>query len=192
MAEGGDIGEFADFFDDENDEGCTACIEARAARIPEQNYVVTPHDGGGWHVWNAALLRLLRKFGASDVTPTWRGGERTVTTDAAGVEHATVSMSWLDIGEELTTLMSCMYEAQVVVPFDWMSWRPQSRFAHGIDADAVVSVGEAVRLITTISRSDRFSEGEFGGAFSDGTLPRLLDIVRRWHTEVARRRRQDD
>lgn len=63
MAEDGDIGEFADFSEDDDETECTPCAVIRAARIPDQTYVVTPHDGGGWQVWCAALLRLLRKVG---------------------------------------------------------------------------------------------------------------------------------
>jgi len=108
---------------------------------------------------------------ASDVMPTWRGGERIVITDADGIEHNTISMPQLEIGRELTTLMSCIYEAQLVMPFDWISWRLQSQFAYGIDPEAAISVGDAVRLLTTICRSCRFNEGAFGRAFTDAPCP---------------------
>ena len=64
-------------------------------------------------------------------------------------------------------------------PFDWQAWiqRPENR---GLldDPSGVARLDEAdlQRLLTTIIRSDRFSEGSLAGAFERG---HILAIVRR-------------
>ena len=43
---------------------CAVCTAIRARGGREQNFIVTPLDGGGWQAWNAALLRLFQRIGS--------------------------------------------------------------------------------------------------------------------------------
>jgi len=43
--------------------------------------------------------------------------------------------------------------------------------------DPSSSADDAVRAVTAIVRSDRFSEGSFASHLEDGTLPALLEVV---------------
>ena len=42
---------------------CSTCRQLRFEGADEHCFVVSPGDGGGWEMWSAALLRLLRRIG---------------------------------------------------------------------------------------------------------------------------------
>ena len=103
----------------------------------------------------------------------WAGGER----DARGV----IQMPYVDFSPEGGRFIDEMYAHEWVYSFDWMAWaatpeaqaliRDPAQIAHA-------STEDLARLLTTIIRGDRFSEGEIAGAYERGTL-----------TAIARRAR---
>ncbi len=68
-----------------------------------------------------------------------------------------------------------------VVPFDWMAWLagPDGR-AYREDRSRVAAAPpeDLVRLLTSIVRGDRFSEGELLGAFESGLLAAIARRAR--------------
>jgi hypothetical protein len=103
----------------------------------------------------------------------WAGGER----DAAGV----IQMPYVDFAPEGLRFIGEMYAHTWVYPFDWMAWASTPE-AQVLIADptqiAHAPAEDLARLLTTIIRGDRFSEGEIAGAYERGTL-----------TAIARRAR---
>ncbi len=82
-----------------------------------------------------------------------------------------------------------VYDASLILKFDWPSWIRQSRFADiggVVQVRERVSFGDAVRLITVIMRADRFNEGTVEHHIENGILPGLIDIVRRWASGLQR------
>jgi hypothetical protein len=69
-------------------------------------------------------------------------------------------------------LLRCVYTLGLIIPFDWPTWSA-SRDA------AVDTLGQvdAIRLLTTIVRSDRFNEGTLSRALEDGTITQLLTAI---------------
>ena len=43
---------------------CPVCRQLLLEGPDTQTFVVAPADGGGWHQWSAALLRLVRRIGS--------------------------------------------------------------------------------------------------------------------------------
>jgi hypothetical protein len=68
-----------------------------------------------------------------------------------------------------------------VVPFDWMAWAgsPEGRrLLEDRDAIARASSDDIQRMLTTIIRSDRFTEGSLAGAFESGLVLAILERAR--------------
>jgi hypothetical protein len=91
-------------------------------------------------------------------------------------------MPWVELLPDGERFVADAGRLGFVVPFDWMAWLagPDGR-AYREDRSRVASAPAAdlVRLLTSIVRGDRFSEGELLGAFESGLL-----------AAVARRARQ--
>lgn len=70
-----------------------------------------------------------------------------------------------------------LYEAGLVTNrFDWVEWNAGSG-TWDAERTAGVSIADAVRLITTIVRGDRFNEGLLDSKLADGTLPAAVQRV---------------
>jgi len=104
----------------------------------------------------------------------WAGGDR----DADGA----IRMPFVAFSPEGSRFIEEMYAHEWVYPFDWMAWAatPEARpLIEDPTTIADASAEDLARLLTTIIRGDRFSEGEIAGAFERGTL-----------TAIARRARE--
>jgi hypothetical protein len=95
----------------------------------------------------------------------WAGGER----DADGA----IRMPFVEFSPEGRRFVEEMYAHEWVYPFDWMAWASTPE-AQVLIADprqiAGASAEDLARLLTTVIRGDRFSEGEIAGAYERGTL----------------------
>jgi hypothetical protein len=113
----------------------------------------------------ADVVALIDHYGV------WRGG-LTVEGD-----DGVVDMPWVDYVAEVDRLVQSLYEVNAVVE------------CHGIEMDIARQVAvadpanatEIVRLISTIVRIDRFSEGQLLRALEDGTLPVLIRRLAAWY-----------
>lgn len=87
--------------------------------------------------------------------------------------------------DEVDQLVGLLYELKVVVPFDWPGWYSLERYPGGRGIESA-SAADAVRLITSYVRGDRFSEGAFAGGLDDGTVKAAIDRLWSWYRqEVA-------
>lgn len=98
---------------------------------------------------------------------TWR--------DADGVYH----MPWFEYDDPVERFREAVVAAGWVVPFDWMIWAGTPEGRHLIDDPAAVATASADdlrKLLTTIIRGERFSEGSIAAAIESG---HVLAICRR-------------
>ena len=94
-------------------------------------------------------------------------------------QDGVMQMPWFDYGPDARRFMADVSGAGFVQPFDWMAWM-RTPEAQALVADpsriAVVDAEVLRRLLTSIIRGDRFTEGNVVGAFDSGVL---LAIARR-------------
>jgi hypothetical protein len=118
----------------------------------------------------------------SDGLGDWTGGDaRTMVVD--GVPRQVFSMPWVDYPPEVLELLRAAAGVGAVHPFDWMAWEGFERYRSGSGLDRAPAA-DCVRVVTTIVRGDRFSEGTLLGALRDGTLLTALRRLLRWHGEL--------
>lgn len=86
--------------------------------------------------------------------------------------------------DEVGRVVDGLYQADLIVPFDWAHWW-EGRRRYGDNSAAVekAPVADAVRMITVVVRQDRFVEGGLGAAIENGVLPAALRRLRRWYDE---------
>lgn len=82
----------------------------------------------------------------------------------------------LDVDE----LLRHLYELGVIVPFNWPDWYSPDRFRGGQGLESA-SVADAVRLITSYVRGDRFSDGALAGGLIDGSIPAAIGRLWTWY-----------
>lgn len=131
---------------------------------------VTPEQLRVLASW-APRLERLESAGA------WRGGER----DAAGV----ITMPWFELSPEIDAFVSEVAAAGFVRPLDWGAWSATPEARRLIDDPTAIAdapAADLVRLLTTIVRGERFSDGELEAAADRGTL---LAIARRAEALLA-------
>jgi hypothetical protein len=111
------------------------------------------------------VLGLVSHYGV------WRGG-RTIEGDDGVLE-----MPWVDYVDEVDRLVQALYEVNAVVEFDWI----EVDIARQMMTSDPANVTDVVRMITTIVRVDRFSEGHLLRALEDGTLLVLVRRLATWY-----------
>jgi hypothetical protein len=131
-------------------------------------------------LWN----ELWKAFDAIDPAgdhTSWEGGQQTGSLVVDGVEKPVHQVPYAVYSGELDRLVRAISAAGLIVPFAWPDWDGIRRYrdGHGL-ADAPVA--DAVRMVTAIVRSERFTEGSIGGALAGGTLPAALRRIRRWRS----------
>jgi len=78
-----------------------------------------------------------------------------------------------EYGSRVLNAWELLDEVGAVTPaYHWMEHRPPA-----LDPEGKVSVADAVRLATTIIRSERFGDGNIGAAVEQGTLQRDRRVV---------------
>lgn len=111
------------------------------------------------------VLALVSEYGV------WRGGIAIEGDDGV------IDMPWVDYCDEVDRLVQALYEVNAVVEFDWI----EVDVSRQIVTSELSNVGDVVRLISTIVRVDRFSEGQMLRALDDGTLPSLARRLANWY-----------
>ena len=103
-------------------------------------------------------------------SPDFAVGRWVVTEpDVNGV----IQMPWFDYDAAILRFTTEMSELGWVRPIDWMTWAgtPKARrLLHDPTLVSRANVDDLTRLLTTIVRGDRFSEGEIAGAYEAGML----------------------
>lgn len=115
---------------------------------------------------------------AGESTPaTWAGGQTITITGADGGQRPVMQMPYPVYSDAMERLLGVIGELGLVVPFEWMQWDGVERYRGGAGM-AAAPVGDAVRMITAVVRSERFCDGSIEGAWQDGTLPAALARLR--------------
>lgn len=73
----------------------------------------------------------------------------------------------------------------LVVVFSWPGWTGVHRYRGG-SGMAEAPVADAVRMVTAVLRSERFTDGSIDGALRDGTLSAAVERLRAWHAQRDR------
>ena len=109
----------------------------------------------------------------------WVGGEVVDTAVIDGVEQEVRQMPYVERSAALDRIHAALGGIGAIVPFDWSNWGGFVRYQTAGDV-AFASVADAVRLVTTFIRGDRFNEGLLVAAADDGRLAAAIVVIRRW------------
>jgi hypothetical protein len=109
----------------------------------------------------------------------WEGGQQTRTRVVDGVEKPVYQMPYAVYDDQVEELRRAIAGAGLVIPFAWPEWDGIERYRDGRGMQDA-PIADAVRLLTSIVRSERFTEGSIGGALDSGVLHAALQRVRRW------------
>lgn len=122
-------------------------------------------------IWDAAA-----EVGAESVHVRWEGG---VERSAGGTEPTVSSLPYPVYSAATDRLRSAL--GALVVPFSWPEWEGVRRYRGGAQMQQA-PVADAVRMVTAVLRSERFTDGSIAGAIEDGTLSAALERLRLWHS----------
>jgi hypothetical protein len=124
-------------------------------------------------IWQA-LADVL----AEDVHLDWEGGGQVDVRVIDGEERPVFQMPYPVYSPAVDRLRTAL--GVLVVPFAWPQWDGVQRYRAGRGmADAPVA--DAVRMITAVLRSERFTDGSIAGAIDDDTLPAAVRRLRSWY-----------
>ena len=130
------------------------------------------------HAPRSAWVRLLDAIdvlGLVDKYGVWRGG-RTIEGDEGVLE-----MPFVDYVDEVDRLVQALYEVNAIIDIDSI----EVDIARQMVTCDPANVTDTVRMITTIVRVDRFSEGHLLRALEDGTLLVLARRLASWYRTTA-------
>jgi|GEM_PF-1179354 len=108
----------------------------------------------------------------------WHGGRQL---------DGSLVLPWAEYVREVERLLNAMRRAGLVVPFAWPDWDGIERHRGG-KAMAEAPVEDAVRMVTAVLRSERFTDGSIGGALQDDTLPAAVRRLLAWSGDPGRSR----
>jgi hypothetical protein len=118
--------------------------------------------------WDA----LAQALGALDGVTTfaeWAGGQVEIM-EIDGTERPVTHVPYPIYTAGVERLREAIGQCGLIVPYDWMAWDGLERYRNGVGLDEAPPA-DAVRMITAIMRSERFSDGNIEGALRNGTLP---------------------
>lgn len=113
----------------------------------------------------ADVLALVERYGV------WRGG-LTIEGD-----DGVLDMPFVDYVDEVDRLVRALHEVNAVVDVDFI----EVDVSRQVAVSDPRNVTETVRLISTIVRVDRFSEGQLLRSLDDGTLLVLVRRLANWY-----------
>lgn len=142
-----------------------ASIEALLASVPSEH----------WDEIAAAFDALQADAGEA---LHWEGGQQVGVRVVDGEERPVVQMPYAVYSPAVERLRSAL--GALVVPFAWPQWEGVQRYRRGRGM-AQAPVADAVRMITAVLRSERFTDGSIAGALDDGTLPAAVRRVCAWY-----------
>jgi hypothetical protein len=130
-------------------------------------------------VWRA-LGAAAESFAAEDEHARWAGGEQVGTTLVDGVEQPVTQVPYPIYSAATDAVMDALRSLAGVVVFDWGAWGGLQRYAAGKGLDAA-PVTDAIRLVTALSRLERFADGTIDDAANNGTIAAIATRLHRWH-----------
>jgi hypothetical protein len=127
-----------------------------------------------------ALAEAFARMDAEAEHVTWRGGDHVDTAVVDGVERPVFRMPYAEYTEAVEQVRSCLGSVGAFVVFPWSDWDGLDRL-RGPSALDDAPVADAVRMLTAIVRSERFSDGSIAGAIEEGTFGAAVRRLLRWH-----------
>lgn len=137
-------------------------------------------ERAGEHEWNA-LWDAVDALRQETTFATWVGGEAIRTDIVDGEARPVHQVPYPVYTESVERLREAVGRLGLFVPFDWMNWDGLRGYRDDPRTLATAPVGDAVRLITAIQRSERFGDGNIEGALEAGILQAAVERLRRWH-----------
>ena len=120
----------------------------------------------------AELTRLARNL-ATHTGPwaRWEGGTEV------GLNH--VQMPYVVWGSDMSDFAHTMHKIGLVLQFNWVKWTAGADWLRSTAPDKFDGLSQEfiLKIFTALLRSDRFVEGSLLGAFDDGTVPRLMQLL---------------
>jgi len=114
---------------------------------------------------------------------TWAGGEVVGTTTVDGEERPVREMPYPMYTEPVRTVLERYRALGLMVSFDWVRWEDLPRYRdHPLQLETA-PVADAVRMLTSVQRSERFFDGSIEGALESGMIQIALARILRWHDE---------
>ncbi|WP_327147365.1 DUF6508 domain-containing protein [Nocardia sp. NBC_01329] len=86
--------------------------------------------------------------------------------------------------DAVNRVVHALDEVDAIVGFDWTRWDGGRRYQYGRGLDDA-PVADACRVLTSITRAERFSDGTIGRALDEGTFLAALLRLRRWYDGIA-------
>ncbi|MBW8804107.1 MAG: hypothetical protein JF587_09670 [Catenulisporales bacterium] len=129
---------------------------------------------------DATLIAALN----TERTDAWRAIVE-LDEDFRNRPHADDDCVWLphypQYGARVQTACRLLGELGAVTPaYHWMQRKPPA-----LGIDGTVSPADAIRLATTVIRSERFGYGNIEGALTAGILQAVIAALAAWHREQA-------
>ncbi len=152
----------------DDDDAVDAQIGAALERAGEQD-------------WNA-LWAAMDALASETTFATWVGGV-VETTIVNGKERPVHQVPYPVYSESVERLRHVLGRLGMFVPFDWMHWDGLRRYRDDPASLSTAPVSDAVRLLTAIQRSERFSDGNIEGALNAGVMQAAVERLRRWHND---------
>jgi hypothetical protein len=121
------------------------------------------------------LLDAVDVLGLVDHYGVWRGG---ITIEGG---DGVLDMPWVDYVDEVDRLVQALHGVNAVVDFDSI----EVDLARQMVVSDPSNITDTVRMITTIVRVDRFSEGQLLRSLEDGTLSVLVRRLATWYRSAA-------
>ena len=89
--------------------------------------------------------------------------------------------------EVIDALAQCLYDLDVAVSFDWMTWYSPGRYPGG-EGLALAPVAESVRMLASYLHGERVATGALRSGLVDGSILAAINRVWDWYRGVPRRR----
>lgn len=123
------------------------------------------------------MLQALAAFGPQLRAPDASAG-RWADQKGSGTLNDPLTMPSFKMSDLLNRFEAMTYNVGWVQDFAWMEWSRGSearRLMRDREALSDATVDQIANIITTIVRSDRFSEGALAGYFKEGVLLALAE-----------------
>lgn len=131
----------------------------------------------------AALWEAFETLGGETTFATWAGGNVVAATNVNGENRPVHAMPYPVYADSVERVRDALGRLGLFVPFDWTHWEGLVRYRDDPASLATAPVADAVRTLTAIQRSERFSEGSIQGALERGVLQAAVTRLRRWHAD---------
>lgn len=130
-----------------------------------------------------AIRAALAQAGDDDWRALWAAVDELDALDAyATWETPEGQLPYPTYAEPVDRVRRQLGVLGLYVPFAWPDWAGIARYRDDPAALADAPPTDAVRLLTAIQRSERFTDGSIEGALESGLLQTALARLRTWHT----------